>query len=293
MKIRRSTNRLYKIIIENRKYVCLLLKSEEVSNLWHLRLRHVNYQAMELMFKDCMVTGLPKVSHPKEVCSGCLMSKQTRKQFPTKANYSAIKPLELVHGDICGLISPSTAAGNRYFLLMVDDYSRAMWVYFLKCKSEAFSMFKRFRALVETGQEKKIRVFRTDRGREFTSEEFNSYCEDTGIIRHYTASYMPQQNEVVERRNRTMTEMARTYLKEMQLPMELWGEAVRHYVYILNRLPMRTLSGMTPYKAWTGEKPQIGHLRVYGCLAHMKVPGVQTRKLDDRSKPVINLGKEG
>lgn len=94
---------------------------------------------------------------------------------------------------------------------------------------------------------------------------------------------------MVERRNRTVTKMARSCLKNIQLPLELWGEAVRHSIYILNILPTRALSGMTPYEVWIGEKPQIGHLRVFGCLAHMKILGVQTRKLDDRSKPVINL----
>lgn len=103
--------------------MCLLSKSDEVSKLWHLRLGHVNYQIIVLMFKDRMVAGLPKVSQPKEICAGCLMSKQIRKQFPSKAKYSAIKPLELVHGDICGPISPITTAGNMYLLLLVDDYS--------------------------------------------------------------------------------------------------------------------------------------------------------------------------
>lgn len=72
----------------------------------------------------------------------------------------------------------------------------------------------------------------------------------------------------------------------------LWGEAIRHYVYILNRLPMRAVSGVTPYEAWSGSKPDIGHARVFGCKAHMKIPFVHMKKLDDRSKVVINLGKE-
>lgn len=85
-------------------------------------------------------------------------------------------------------------------------------------------------------------MFRTDRGGEFNSNEFKNYCEDNGIERHYTAPYTPQQNGVVERRNRTVMEMTRCYLKEMGLPATLLGEAVRHSVYILNRLPTRALS---------------------------------------------------
>lgn len=124
------------------------------------------------------------------------------------------------------------------------------------------------------------------------SNEFKAYCEDNGIERHFTAPYTPQQNGVVERRNRTVVEMTRCFLKEMGLPATLWGEAVRHSVYVLNRLPTRALSNQTPYEAWTGKKPNLGHIRVFGCLTHMKIPDVHTKKLDDRSMQVFNLGRE-
>lgn len=124
------------------------------------------------------------------------------------------------------------------------------------------------------------------------SKQFIAYCENEGITRHFTAPYSPQQNGVVERRNRTVLEMARSFLKEKQLPLTLWGEAIRHSIYVLNRLPTRAVTGMTPYEAWSGIKPEIGHIKIFGCLAHMKLPSVQTTKLGDRSKLVINLGKE-
>lgn len=137
-----------------------------------------------------------------------------------------------------------------------------------------------------------MQVFRTDRGGEFTSNDFNSYCEEAGIARHYTTPYSPQQNGVVERRNHTVVEMSRSYLKEMKVPSMFWGEAVHHSIYVLNRLPTRALSGQTPYEAWTWEKPEIGHIRVFGCTTHMKIPSIHTKKLDNRSKQVVNFGKE-
>lgn len=292
MKVKRSTNRMYKIIIESEHSECLLSKTEENAWLWHARFGHVNFNAMNLMCTGKMVQGLPNIKVQNAVCPGCLMSKQSRKPFPGQANYSAKGVLELVYGDICGPISPPTSAGNKYFLLLVDDYSRVMWGYMLKSKDEAFIAFKKFQALVENGKDKKVQVFRTDRGGEFCSKQFNSYCEETGITRQFTAPYSPQQNGVVERRNRTVVEMARSFLKEKQLPLALWGEAIRHSIYVLNRLPTRAVSGMTPYEAWSGRKPNIAHIRVFGCLGHMKIPPVHTTKLDDRSKLVINLGKE-
>lgn len=78
----------------------------------------------------------------------------------------------------------------------------------------------------------------------------------------------------------------------MKLPLTMWGEAVRHTVYIINRLPTRALSGQTPFEAWTGDKPDVGHIRVFGCLSHMRIPSAHTKKLDDRSMQVVNLGKE-
>ena len=294
MKVKRSQNRLYKLIIESEIPKCLLSKTDEVSKLWHARLGHVNYQALSMMYKEGMVRGLPHVVQPTDVCTGCLMSKQTRKHVPTRSNFAASKVLELVHGDLCGPITPSTASGKRYIFLLVDDYSRVMWVYLLKSKGEAFTAFKNFRALVEDGVERKIKTFRTDRGGEFMSAEFINYCEESGIMRHFTVPYTPQQNGVVERRNRTLMEMARSYLKEMKLPGMMWGEAVRHSIYVLNRLPTRALTGVTPYEAWSvnGNKPDVGHIKVFGCTAHMKVPGHAVKKLDDRSLCVVNLGRE-
>lgn len=146
--------------------------------------------------------------------------------------------------------------------------------------------------MAENESGKRIKVFRTDRGGEFISKDFVEYCENAGIKRHLTAPYSPQQNGVVERRNRTVVAMARSILKAMKVPSEFWGEAARHSVYLLNRLPTRALTGMTPYEAWKNKKPDVRHLRVFGCVAHMKIPSVHTTKLNDRSKMVVHLGRE-
>lgn len=247
---------------------------------------------MSLMSKNKMTHGLPKLVKPSGVCTECLLSNQSRGPFPRHTSFKSRQALELVHADLCGPISPVSTAGNKYFLLIVDDFTKVMWVYMLATKYEVLIAFKRFRVLVKKESEKKIKVLRTDRSVEFCSKQFSEYCEETGIGRNYTAPYTPQQNGVVERRNRTVVAMARSFLKEKGMPSNLWGEAIRHSVYVLNRLPTRSLSGTTPYKAWTGRKPDLSHLRIFGCLAHMKVPSAHVIKLDDRRKKVIYLGKE-
>jgi hypothetical protein len=117
---------------------------------------------------------------------------------------------------------------------------------------------------------------------------FAGVCEQAGIKRYFTAPFTPQQNGVVERRNRSVMDMARALLKSMKVPGRYWAEAVRH-VHLLNRLPTKVLG---PYEAWTGRKPNLGHLKVFGCTAHAKVVTPHLKKLDDRSKKLVYFGVE-
>jgi transposase InsO family protein len=118
-----------------------------------------------------------------------------------------------VHGDLCGLVTPATPGGRRYFLLLVDNLSRYMWVVVLGSKGEAADAIRRAQAAAEAECGRKLRVLHTDNGGEFTVAEFTSYCTDEGVQRHYSVSYNPQQNDVVERRNQMIVGMARALLK--------------------------------------------------------------------------------
>ena len=175
-----------------------------------------------------MVISVSKVKVRKETCVSCLRGKQTRRSFPQATLYRANNLLELVHGDLCGPITPATPAQKRYIFVLVDDHSRYMWTILLGEKSEAFDKFKRFKEISLQETQSEIKTFRTDRGGEFTSHEFQAYCDKNDIKRHLTAPYSPQQNGVVERRNRTLLEMTRSLLKHMNMPNPLWGEAIRH-----------------------------------------------------------------
>ena len=157
------------------------------------------------------------------------------------ANYRAKKGLDLVHADLYGQIRPKTPGGKSYFMLIVDDFSRFMWVELLTTKDEAFKCFKRVKALAETERVLKLRAFRSDRGGEFNSIEFKEYCDEHGIKHFTTAPYTPQQNGVVERRNRMVAEMARCLLKSKGMPAEFWGEVASTAVYLLNRAPTKSL----------------------------------------------------
>ncbi|GJX08294.1 zinc finger, CCHC-type containing protein [Tanacetum coccineum] len=239
-----------------------------------------------------LVHGIPTIKHTTQVCDVCLIGKHNRAPFPKKTKARSTSPLDLVYGDLCGPITPPTPSGKKYIFLLVDDYSRYMWAYFLNTKDQAFDTFKEFKKSVENELRTSLRIFRTDRGGEFTSNEFMQYCKENGIARQLTAPYSPQQNGVVERRNRTIMSTTRCMMKATSMPQNFWAEAVRHAIYILNNVPTKALEDITPYEAIKQRKPNLGNLRIFGCIAYAKVPTQHLTKLDDRSIKMIYLGNE-
>jgi len=127
-----------------------------------------------------MVEGIPQLDRVEEFCDSCALGKQHRHPFPQVASYRADKPLDLFHADLCGKIKPSTAGGKNYFLLIVDDYSRYMWVECLTTKDEAFSRFKKIQALAESERNCKLRAFRSDRGVNSTPWNFSNIVMNMG-----------------------------------------------------------------------------------------------------------------
>ena len=271
VKATRSRNRLYKVDLKVESTKCLQLVALSNSTKWHTRLGHINLETIKSMVTKELVVGIPSVPKEKEICASCLLGKQARQAFPKATRYRASQILELIHVDLCGPISPPTTAQRRYILVLIDDYSRFMQSFLFKEKSETFGKFKGFKTLVEQETREKIKTFRTDRGREFLSQEFQAYCEKEGINRHYTAPYTPQQNDVVERRNMTLQGMTRSIMKHMNIPNYLRGEAVRHATYLINRVGTRSLENQTPYEALKKRKPNVEHLRVFGCVSYAKV----------------------
>jgi transposase len=143
-----------------------------------------------------------------QVCDGCLVGKQRRTPFLTQARHCVSSILNLVHGDLCGPVTPVTPDEKRFFLLLVDDMSRYMWLHLIASKDQAPAEIINFKVTVEVETEKKLKVLQTDRGGEFTSVEFRQYCTERGVHHQFTTLYCPQQNGVVERRNQSVVAMA-------------------------------------------------------------------------------------
>ncbi|MCO5572664.1 hypothetical protein L7F22_026422 [Adiantum nelumboides] len=188
---------------------------------------------------------------------------------------------------ICATSSSYSASGVT---VLVDDFSRYTCVSFLKLKSEAFGSIRDWKAMVKKEKDLKVKSIRSDRGGEFLSENFARWCKSEGIRRQLTTPYTPSQNGVVERKNRTIMEMARAMLAHASLPRSYWAEACNTAVYIRNRSPTHALQDMTPFQAYYGRKPTVSHFRVFGCSAFVHIPKEKRQKLDFKSRKLLFLG---
>ena len=167
MRVRRTLNRLYQIKLNPTMPVCFQTSTSKQAWLCHGHLRHVNFHSIKQMVNKEMVGGVPHIDHPEEVCHACLAGKQTQGSFPRVTQWRAEKPLELLHVNLCGPINPPTAAGNKYFMLIVDDSTRWMTVYTLKSKDQACEVFVKYKAEAKNIVGCKIKTVRSDRGVSF------------------------------------------------------------------------------------------------------------------------------
>jgi hypothetical protein len=218
-----------------------------------------------------------------------VLGKFAKASFPSSDTKSA-EILDLVHTDVCEPMTRRSLSGCEYYLTFIDDYSRKTWIYFLKAKSEVFTRFQEFRALVENQSGKRIKVLRSDNGREYSLRQFVDFCAQHGIRRQMIVPYNPQQNGVAERKNRAITDAVRSMLHDQCFPLYLWAEACATTVYLQNRSPRRILGKMTPKEAFTDRRPDVEHIKIFGCLTFSHVPSKRRTKLDPTAQQGILVG---
>ena len=289
-----TKNRMFQVDISSSPYKCFNAIIKDESWLWHLRFGHLNFHSLKLLEQEKLVKDMPPIQHPDQLCEACIIGKHHRRPFVTQTYQRASEALEIVHSDVCGPLNVESNGNNRYFITFIDDFTRKIWVYFLQKKSELFDHFKKFRLHVEKQSGNSIQVLHSDGGGEYTSKEFKDYCDEHGIHREVTFPYTPQHNGVAERKNRTILDMARSMLKTKKMPNSFWAEAVACSVYILNRSPTKGVPKFTPAEAWSGHKPSVKHLKVFGAVTYAHLPAETRRKLDDRAQKTIFIGyKQG
>lgn len=259
--------------------------------LWHKRMGHLcSYDMNQL--KNGRADGIQYKAVDKEPCVACIEGKQARKPFAVAVDKpkSTRSLLELIHSDVCGPMSEKSFQGKRYALFFIDDFSRLTFVYFLASKTEVKAKFIAFQSLVERQTGIKIKTLRTDCGTEYLNEEFSGYLKTNGIVHQTSVPYSPQQNGVSERSNRTIVEKARCMLAGSLLSKAYWQDAIEVATYLKNRSPHRAVDGLTPYEKWYGTKPDLCHLRVFGCRAMVHIPDCQRKKLDVKAQQLTFVG---
>ncbi|GJU29909.1 retrovirus-related pol polyprotein from transposon TNT 1-94 [Tanacetum coccineum] len=208
--------------------ICLLSKASKTKSwLWHRRLSHLNFGAINHLARHGLVRGLPKLKFEKDhLCSACAMGKSKKKPHKPKSEDTNQEKLYLLHMDLCGPMRVASINGKKYILVIVDDYSRFTWVKCLRSKDEAPDFIIKFLKMIQVRLKVPVRRIRTDNGTEFVNQTLREYYEKVGISHETSVARSPQQNGVVERRNRTLIEAARTMLIYAKAPLFLWAEAV-------------------------------------------------------------------
>ena len=258
-------------------------EDNQKTNLWHKRLAHVNIQQLRQL--STIADGIDIPSNGKyDFCEACVEAKMQRKQIHPLNEIRSTEPLQLIHSDVCGLMQTESIGGSRYFITFIDDHSRYCRCYFMRYKSQALEKFKEFKAEVETESNHVIKALRADRGGEYTSEEFLTYLKENGIRKEFTAAHSPQQNGTAERFNQTLMEAAKSMLIHAKLPNSLWAEVISTASYLRNRMATTALqSKFTLYQLCFGKKPDLRHIRVFGCVVYSHVWEGNPKKLDKKA----------
>ncbi|GKB90594.1 retrovirus-related pol polyprotein from transposon TNT 1-94 [Tanacetum coccineum] len=200
----------------------------------------------------------------------CEQGKSKRASHPPKPVPNSKQRLHLLHMDLCGPMRIASINGKRYVLVIVDDYSRYTWVHFLRSKDEAPEVIKTFLKRITVLLQSPVIIIRTDNGTEFKNQILKEYFDSVGISHQASSVRTPQQNGVVERRNQTLVEAARTMLIFSRAPLFLWAEAIAIACYTQNCSVIYRRFNKTPYELINGRIPDISFLHVFGALCYPK-----------------------
>nr|GEV84719.1 retrovirus-related Pol polyprotein from transposon TNT 1-94 [Tanacetum cinerariifolium] len=250
--------------------ICLLSKASKIKSwLWYRRLSPLNFGAINHLAKQGLVRGLSKLKFEKDhLCSACPMGKSKKKSHKPKSKDTNQEKLYLLHLDLCGPMHVKTINGKKYILVIVDDYSRFTWVKCLRSKDEALDFIIKFLKMIQVRLKVPVCRIQTDNETEFVNQTLHEYYEQVGISHETSVARSPQQNDVVERRNRTLIEAARTMLIYAQASLFLWAEAVAIACYTQTRSIVRLRHGKTPYELLRNKLPDLSFLYVFSALCY-------------------------
>ncbi|GJT51298.1 retrovirus-related pol polyprotein from transposon TNT 1-94 [Tanacetum coccineum] len=272
--------------------ICLMAKAKSSQAwLWHHHLSQLNFDTINLLSKNNIVTGLPKLKFVKDhLCSSCELEKAKRKSFHTKTTPSSKIWLQLLHMDLCGPMRVESINGKKYVLVTVDDYSRYTWTHFLRSKDETPTVLIDFLTLVQRGLHAQVRIVRTDKGTEFLNKTFHAYFAKEGIRHETSTARTPEQNGIVKIHNRTLVEAARTMLSAAKVPLFFWAKAIATRSFTTNRSLISPRHEKTPYHIINGRKPSVKFFHIFGSLCYIIRDGENLDKMKEKGDACIFVG---
>ena len=268
----RTSTRVYKV--EHEEAVANAAEERLTLDKLHRRMGHISLDAARTLLRDKMVTGVRLEYSPTKnfFCASCVYAKSTRKPAPKVRESERAEVFGgEVHSDLWGKAPVESKGKKLYYITFIDDKTRLTHLYLLRTKDEAPKMYKMYEAWVETQMGAKIKVLSSDRGGEYQGEEFVEYLKSKGTHQNLNVHDAHHQTGVAERRNRIIAERIRALLHASGLPKNLWGEAARHVVWLLNRTSTKAVAGMTPFEAAFGKKPNLKGVREWGEKVWVRV----------------------
>ncbi|GJR35612.1 integrase, catalytic region, zinc finger, CCHC-type containing protein [Tanacetum coccineum] len=268
--------------------ICLSSKASKTKSwLWHRRLSHLNFGAINHLVRHDLVRGLPKLKFEKDhMCSACAMGKSKKKPHKSKPEETNQEKLYLLHMDLCGPVCVASVNGKKYIIVIVDDYSRFTWVKCLRSKDEAPDFIIKFLKMIQVQLKVPVRRIRKNNGTEFVNQTLREYYEKVGISHETFVARSPQQNGVVERRNHRLIEAARTMLIYAKALKFLWAKAVATACYTQNCSITRLHHGKTPYELLHDKPPDLS-FSMY--LVHSAIRQMIVRTWESYNQKLILL----
>ncbi|KAG8473109.1 hypothetical protein CXB51_035075 [Gossypium anomalum] len=256
MKGQRKTAKLYVLqgstVTGDAAVASSSLPDDDITKLWHMRLEHMSENYMVELSKRGLLDG--QGIRKLNFCEHCVFGKQKRVRF-TRGIHNTKGTLEYIHSDLWRTSKVPSRGGANYMLTFIDDFSRKVWAFFLKQKSDVFSAFKLYKS--------------------------------EGIVRHLAVRHTPQQNGVTEQMNRTLMEKVRCMLSNANLPKSFWAEVASTACLLIIQSPSVAIEEKTPQEVWSGNPANYSDLKIFGCPVYAHV---DNGKLEPRSIKCVFLG---
>ena len=259
-------------------------------DLAHRRFGHASDE--RLLRLESATNGITITNKERTFCDECAQGKSRRQPFPSERQTKSSRPYEIVCSDIKGPFLVPSKEGFRYYISFNCLYSTWTQIKLLRTKAaeEVLEATKWFITNAQAETKQRLATFLTDNGTEYVNRQLSTYLIQKNIKHLRTIPYSPQQNGQAERKNQTIMAITRCILIESRLPYNYWSFAVHHAVYTMNRLPTKRIEWQTPYELWQGNKPDVHHLRPFGCIAYAHLESSLRTSLQPTARKCIFLG---